>query len=427
MSDPRAAVANGRPAGSGLRAWQLPGGRDTRLLVGARVAVSAQRALAGVVTPVYLSRIGFSALQLGVLFAVVAATSALMSIFIGWSADRIGRKPFLIAIPALMAAAAVVFALTQQTALLFIGAAAGSFGRGGGAGAAAVGPYQPAEQALLAGLVADDQRNVLFGRLASASALGALVGGLLATTTPAGHGSVGTDAYRLAFLLGAALSLTAALLAVPVHDSVRHERRTRTVTAAKLSPRSRWFLVRLWATNSANGMAAGLFGPFVTYWFYQRFDASAARIGVLFAIINVITMITNYGAAPLARRLGTVRAVVVARSAQAVLLIPLALAPTFASAGGIYLVRMMAQRIGVPLRQSFVMGMVPAAERARLAALSQFPQQAISAAAPTLTGYLFDEVSLALPFELAGILQLCNAGLFWRFFGRDLPGPADRS
>lgn len=408
------------------RFWNVPGGRDARLLVAARIAVSSQRALAGVITPIYLSRIGFSAIKLGTLFAAVAAAAALMSLAIGWSADRVGRKPFLVIIPGLMAVAAVVFALTQQTALLFIAAAAGSFGRGSGAGASAVGPYQPAEQALLAGLVPEGERNRLFGTLASASALGALVGGLLATLSPGGHGHVGTGTYRAAFLIAALLAVVAALLAVPVHDSVRHERRTNPKPAvrAPLSGRSRWLLVRLWATNTSNGMATGLFGPFVTYWFYTRFDASAAKIGVLFAIVNVVTVVTNYGAAPLARGLGTVRAVVLMRTGQAALLIPMAVAPTFVAAGAIYLVRMAVQRAGMPLRQSFVMGAAPSNERARVAAYSELPSQAIAAAAPTLTGYLFEEVSLALPFELAGLFQLCNAGLFWRFFGRNqAPAP----
>lgn len=399
------------------RPWDVPGGRDARLLIGARAAVSAQRALAGVVTPIYLARIGFSAFELGLLFAVVAVVSALMSLGIGWSADRVGRKPFLIVLPALMAAAAAVFAWTDAALVLFVAAAAGSFGRGAGAGAGSVGPYQPAEQALVAGLVPDAERNRLFGTLASASAFGALIGGLLAALPHAG-GPVGPATYRPAFILAAVLAAIAALLAVPVHDPVRSRRRERIGPSRRqrLSATSWRLVVRLWAINASNGVAVGLFGPFVTYWFYRRFGVGTAEIGVLFAIINAATVVTNYGAAPVARRLGTVRSVVVARSGQALLLIPLALAPSFAVAGGIYLVRMAMQRVGLALRQSFVMGAAPEAERASVAALSAVPTQTLSAAAPTLSGYLFESVSLSLPFELAGILQLINALLFHHFF-----------
>jgi MFS family permease len=385
--------------------------------VGARAAVSAQRALAGVVVPIYLARIGFSAIELGVLFAVVAAVSALMSLAIGWSADRVGRKPFLILLPLFMTAAAAVFASTDAAFVLFVAAAAGSFGQGSGAGAGSVGPYQPAEQALMAGLAPDDQRNRLFGTLASASAFGALVGGLLAAL-PHGAGPVGPATYRPAFAAAAILAAVAALLAVPVHDPVRSRRRQRTGPARRqrLSPTSWRLVLKLWTVNASNGLAVGLFGPFVTYWFYRRFGVGTTEIGLLFAIVNAATVITNYGAAPIARRLGTVRSVVFARAGQAVLLIPLALAPSFAVAGGIYLVRMAMQRVGLALRQSFVMGAAPESERASVAALSNVPSQALSAGAPTLSGYLFESVSLSLSFELAGVLQLVNALLVHHFF-----------
>ncbi len=394
--------------------------------MGARAAVSAQRALAGVVVPIYLARSGFSAFDLGVLFAVVAAASALMSLAIGWSADRVGRKPFLILLPALMTGAAAVFASTDAAFLLFVAAAAGSFGQGSGAGAGSVGPYQPAEQALVAGLVPDRERNRLFGTLASASAFGALVGGLLAAL-PQGAGPVGPATYRPAFVAAAILAAVAALLAVPVHDAVHSQRRQRTgpTRGRRLSATSWRLVLKLWAVNASNGVAVGLFGPFVTYWFYRRFGVGTAEIGVLFAVINAATVITNYGAAPVARRLGTVRSVVLARAGQALLLIPLALAPSFAVAGGIYLLRMAMQRVGLALRQSFVMGAAPESERASVAALSNVPSQVLSAGAPTLSGYLFESVSLSLPFELAGVLQLVNAALFHHYFAdHDRRAPA---
>jgi MFS family permease len=418
-------MAAQRGAGRPRRIGSIPGGRDAWLLVGARVAVSAQRALAGVVVPIYLARIGFSGLELGALFAAVAAVAALMSALIGWTADRVGRKSFLIVIPLLMAAAAVVFATTQITAWLFAAAAVGSFGRGGGAGAGTVGPYQPAEQALLSELVPDRDRNRLFGVLASASALGALAGGLSAALAPGGRGHAAVAGYRPPFLVAGALAALAALLAVPVRDSVRARRTSPTHSHAprrRLS-RSSWRLItRLWVTNATNGLAVGMFGPFVTYWFYRRFGAGTAEIGILFAIVNAATIVTSYGTAPIARRLGTVRSVVITRTVQALLLIPLALAPTFTVAGGIYLMRMVSQRIGMALRQSFVMGAAPQDERATVAAFSQLPTQALAAAAPTLSGYLFDSVSMSLPFELAGLLQLVNAVLFGRFFSDTGPG-----
>lgn len=404
------------------RRFNPPGGRDATLLLVARVLMSGQRALVGVVVPIYLARRGYSGPEVGLFFSVVALASAALSALIGFGADRIGRRPFLIYIPLTTAAAGVVFALTDAPAAMLAAAAVGSFGRGSGAGAAMVGPYQPAEQALLAGLADERSRPRLFGLVASASALGGLLGAALAAsplTRASTAGAVDAQTYRPVFIAAAVLASLCALCAVAVREPARarHESEHQGGGRRRLSPAARGLIGRLVATNTVNGAAVGLFGPFVSYWLYRRFGAGPAEIGLLYIAGNLITVATNQLAAPLASRHGTVRTVVAARTTQALLLIPLALSPSFAVAGAIYTFRLVVQRVGVAVRQSFVMTAAPAHERARVAALSQLPVQGASALAPTLAGYLFDEVSLAAPFEVAGGLQLVNAALFHHFFG----------
>ncbi len=190
--------------------------------------------------------------------------------------------------------------------------------------------------------------------------------------------------------------------------------------------RSRSLLYRLWATNTVNGFAIGMFGPFVAYWFYRRFGVGAGEVGVLFAVINFVTAFSSLSAAGLARRYGLVRTMTVVRLIQAILLIPMVLVSSFELAGAIYLIRMVVQRIAMPLRQSYVLAMAHPEERASLAALSNVPSQFAMAASPTLAGYIFDNVSLSLPFELTGLLQLVNAGMFWGFF-HNMPPPEEEA
>lgn len=433
---PRDPRAGGRLRTAIAPAWQT---RDMGLLLAARAAMSAARALAGVLVPIYLAILGFDAVRLGALFTVVALVSAGLSALIGLAADRVGRKPFLIVVPLLTAGTAVVFGLARAVPLLFVSAALGSFGRGAGAGAGAVGPYQPAEQAYLADGVPAHHRNDLFGRVAFMSSLGALIGGgplaALAELLPqlgvlgtAGHPLAG---YHVAFLVMAALALVAGLLAVPLREThrVRPEPAAGLRRGAnplrRVSPQSWSTLWRLWLTNSVNGLAVGFFGPFITYWYYERFHAGPAQIGLLYAAINLAAMVSNLYAAPLARRLGLVRAIVVSRSLQAALMIPMVLAPSFWLAGGFYLLRMLAQRVGLPLRQSYVMAVVPKEERGTVAALSNLPSQGTSAIGPSIAGELFAHVSLSLPFEMGAALQGLNTLLFYTFFHRQ-PPPEER-
>lgn len=388
----------------------------------ARVFMSAGRALAGVVAPIYLAERGLSGLKLGEIFVVVALLSAIFSTIVGVLSDRVGRRPFLIIFPLLTALAGLVFALSSTTILLVLAAGMGSFGRGAGAGAGAVGPYQPAESALVTEIISDRWRNAAFGRLAFGSALGALLGSLLATLSNGHvqHGVALIGEFRIAFFATAIVSLIAAFLALFIHEPTRPIRPISGEKRSKFPVRSRTLLMRLWATNSVNGLAVGMIGPFITYWFYKRYGATPASIGLLFAIVNLFTLVSTLSAAGLARRWGLIKIVVAVRTLQAILLVPMALAPNFLLAGGIYLVRMVVQRAGMPLRQSYVLAMADPQERASVAAISNVPTQIAMGVGPMVTGYLFDEVSLSLPFELAGLLQLINAGMYWVFF-RNLP------
>lgn len=400
--------------------------RDMSLLLFARTFMSSTRALAGIVVPIYLAILGFQGLTLGILFTVTAIVSALFSTLIGLLSDRIGRKPFLIIMPFLTALASLIFAFSHVVGVLFAFAALGSFGRGAGASAGAIGPYQPAEQAFLADQVPPRYRNNLFGRIGFASSLGALLGGgpliALVVLLSFGHSQA---QYRLDFLMGAACAFIAGLLAIPLYETQQPTSKTqsKSITRRKqnrprmrLSATSWHLLLRLWVTNSVNGLAVGFFGPFITYWFYRRYSTGPAEIGLLYSTINIAAMVVNLSAARVAARMGLVRAIVFTRVFQALLIIPMALAPTFWLAGGIYLVRMMVQRLGLPLRQSYVMGVVPNEERGRVGALANLPSQVTSALSPTLAGYLFDHVALELPFEIGAFLQGLNAALFFLFF-----------
>ncbi|HET9016235.1 MAG TPA: MFS transporter [Thermomicrobiaceae bacterium] len=425
MPVPTPAPGRRRSLGRQLRPeWMI---RDVGLLLLAQIGMSGTAALSGVIVPIYLALIGFDAIKLGTLFAVTALTSAVLTASIGVLSDRLGRKVFIVALPLVTAAAAVIFSLSHAVAVIFACAAIGSFGRGAGAGGGNVGSYAPAQQAYLTDAVSSTVRNTLFARLVFATALGAILGNVLAAIPDlAGHfGLHGAAAYRPAFYAVALLALTAALLGLPIANRKAPPRPSGTRTWS-LSRPSWALLLRLWVTNSVNGFAVGFIGPFITYWFYRRYGAGPGTIGLLYTIINLATLASILAAAPVARRLGLVRTVVVSRMFQGVLLIPMVLAPTFWTAGAVYLIRMCAQRVAMPLRQSFVMAMAPPEERGTLAGLSNVPSQGTSVLSPALAGYLFEHISLALPFEIGGVLQVIGNVIFYAFF-RNVHPPEERA
>lgn len=406
------------------RLWPAWVDRNLRIVLIGRSAMSVARAIAGVVTALYLAADGFSALEIGALFLVVTVVSAVISTVVGMTSDRVGRKPYLVGVPLLAAVSAGVFAVSRDPVLLFVFAALGSFGRGQGAGGGTVGPYQPAESAFVAESVPASARAAAFGRLAFVSAAGAIVGSLLAGLAR-GHPhlspAAAVTAYRPAFVAAGLLAAVAAAAALWLREPPLPPR--RPARRSRLSwPRRSWpALWRLWLTNGVNGLGIGLLGPFVSYWLARRYGASPASIGLLFALVNLGSLVTTLTAAGVGRRFGTVRAIVVVRALGGLLTIPMVLAPTFWLAGTVFFLRMMAQRTGMPLRQSFTQDLAHPDERSSVAALSILPAQGSMAASQVLAGYLFDEVGLAAPFELSAVFQLANAALYGVLFGPAKP------
>ncbi|MGH9107621.1 MAG: hypothetical protein ACRDZX_17685, partial [Acidimicrobiales bacterium] len=130
MTGRRAAPLGQRSLRGLWRATFLPqwSGRNFTLVFAARAAMSAGRALAGVVGPIYLALEGFSAVQLAEYVMVVAFVSAVFSAAIGVFSDQVGRRVFLVVVPMLTAVAGVGFAFFNAPALLFSFGALGSFG-----------------------------------------------------------------------------------------------------------------------------------------------------------------------------------------------------------------------------------------------------------------------------------------------------------
>ncbi len=60
--------------------------------------------------------------------------------------------------------------------------------------------------------------------------------------------------------------------------------------------------------------------------------------------------------------------------------------------------------------------MVDPEETATAIGVSNFARMGVRSAAPTLTGYMFDAISLSMPFFTGAALMAVNGALYWIFF-----------
>jgi predicted MFS family arabinose efflux permease len=118
---------------------------------------------------------------------------------------------------------------------------------------------------------------------------------------------------------------------------------------------------------------------------------------------------------------GTVRSVVATRAVGTVLLFAVVLMPTFAWAAVLYGIRMVFNVLSIPVRQSYLMGVIEPSERATASGFANFPSQVTSAAGPYMAGYFMEHVALSLPLEFAAVMQGLNTILYWAFFRNVYP------
>src|SRR5919108_4137230 len=179
---------------------------DIPLLFSTRILRLFCYGFLSVVLALYLSEVGLTEAQIGLLFTLTLVGDAVITLWLTTSADRFGRKRTLILGALLMAGAGIAFVLTRNLILLIFAAIIGVISPSGNE----IGPFLSVEQAGLTQLISDKRRTQFFAWYnlvgSFATATGALVGGALAQGLQ-NSGVAPLLSYRVIVGLYAALGL----------------------------------------------------------------------------------------------------------------------------------------------------------------------------------------------------------------------------
>jgi len=126
-----------------------------------------------------------------------------------------------------------------------------------------------------------------------------------------------------------------------------------------------------------------------------------------------------------ARKLGVVRTIAYSHGLASLIYLVLPLAPTFAIAAALTIVRSYLAYMDVPLRSSFIMGVVRPEHRGSAAGLTGLSRHVPVAVSPTLSAYLMQSFSLGVPIFIGGFLQLSHDCIFYYMF-RDSKPPEEQ-
>ncbi|HEY2916809.1 MAG TPA: MFS transporter [Candidatus Limnocylindrales bacterium] len=400
--------------------------RDGRLLFAARAVRMFGYGSLAVILAIYLAAAGFDATAIGILLSLTLVGDTLVSLWLTTHADRIGRRRTLLVGAGLMAAAGLVFASQTSFAILLIAATIGVLSPSGNE----VGPFLAVEQASLSQVTDPARRTTVFAWYnltgSVATAIGALVTGLLVGVLRGGMGMAEVDADRTVLLLYVAVGLVLVPIFLAVSAAVEVPPVDMSIARRLGLHRSRGVVFRLAALFSLDAFAGGfVIQSLIALWFYTRFGVPEAVLGAIFFGANILAAISALAAASIARRIGLINTMVLTHLPSNVLLILVPFMPNLPLAIVVLLARFSISQMDVPTRQSYTIAVVDPDERSAAAGVTGIARTTGAAISPLFAAPLMASASLAaLPFVIAGGLKIAYDLLLYRGF-KSSPAPDD--
>jgi MFS family permease len=391
---------------------------DILLLYAARGARGFGDGFAIIILPAYLSAIGFSPAQIGLIASASLLGTALLTLGIGLIAPRHDLRTLLLGGAVLMACTGLAFPNFDAFALIAIVAFVGTVNPSTGD----LGVLVPLEHAMLAHGVPDQERTRTFARYSLIGAL-SMAAGSLAAALPDFIVLGGIDrlsAFKLMFYAYAALGLVSVVLYRRLPHVVMAER-----TGAPLGP-SRGVVYKLAALFSLDAFAGGfVVQSLLALWLFERFDMSLSAASLFFFWSSTLSAFSYPVAAWLAKRIGLINTMVYTHIPSSIFLILAAFSPNLILALALLLLRSALSQMDVPTRTSYVMAVVTPAERTAAASVTAVPRSLASSISPAMTGALLATPFAGLPLILCGILKIAyDVALLYTF--RHVKPPEER-
>ena len=373
--------------------------------------------------PLYLLDLGFSPLQVGVIATATLLGSGVLTLGVGLHAHRWHQRTLLLAAALLMAGTGLGFASVVGFWPLLVIAIVGTLNPSSGD----VSVFLPLEHAVLSHSAGDKKRTAIFARYSLVGTLAAGVGSLGAALPAIVAHAAGISmraSLQWMFVLYAVLGL---LVALVYRGLPRRGTTDAPVVAAPLREARKRIIV-LAALFSLDAFGGGfVVQSMVALWLYQRFGMSLEVTGVIFFWTGMLTAASYLVAVRIAKRIGLVNTMVFTHLPSSVCLILIPLVPDVSYAIALLLIRSALSQMDVPTRSSYVMAIVPPAERPAAASMTSVPRSLASAASPALAGYLLSVSTFGWPLIVAGGLKIVYDLLLLAFFRKVRPPEEERT
>jgi MFS family permease len=399
--------------------------RDAKLIMASRGIRAFAFSYLGVVFAIYLDRLGYSTVTIGIVFTVAYLTGALLTAIWGYLSDRLGRRKILMLLAVLTIVSNIIYIFFSGLFFILLAVIIANVGAGGSSGGGSGGgPFNPVEEALLAERCRSEDRNQVFAvNFCVGSIMGSL--GALASGLPQllqeQWGWTAIASYKPLF----ALTILFSIALLFVYGSMSESPRTQIIEK-RISRTTGVFVTKMSMLAIVDNFGAGMAGSLVSYWFFLRFGVDLKSLGIIFFASYFLAALSFLSAPAIARRLGVVRTMAFSHGLASSIYLVLPLAPTLGLAAWMLIIRSFFAYMDNPLRSSFTMAMVKTNERGAAAGVTSLARIVPYGISPTISTYLMQTLSLTLPLLIGGGLQLANDIAFYLLF-RHVHPPEEQS
>ncbi|KAL1604856.1 hypothetical protein SLS60_004396 [Paraconiothyrium brasiliense] len=348
----------------------LKSSRDAKLLFAQRFFRLFAYGATFLILVHFLASVGISDKLAGLFMTLTMLGDAFISFVLVLITDQIGRRKILALGAILMVASGVVFASSSTYWVLVFASVVGVISPSGNE----IGPFRAVEESILSQLTEKDDRTDVFAWYTmfgtAGAAIGTITSGWLVQILSKGAAAGELKAYRIIFMLYAAIGTIKLLLVLALSPAVELQRQEIkyeevieledegllsqspsprssteetlpnvaqntsrgaqhqasikdriTSLLPKISSKSLLILLRLIILFVLDSFASGMASPsWLTYFFTTFHKTDPGTLGTLFFTTNILATLSNIAALPLARRLGPLKTMTFTHLPSAILL-----------------------------------------------------------------------------------------------------------
>ncbi|UCH57464.1 MAG: MFS transporter [Candidatus Bathyarchaeota archaeon] len=353
----------------------------------------------GVVLQLYFASMGIGSLTLGSILMMNALSAAILTVPMGFLADRYGKKKIMLVMMAAMLVSVPMLLFTRS--VLMFKLAFLSIGVTNAAGVV-ISP-------IYSSFFEKKEMDKAFGFYGALNIVTVSLGSLLGFVPPVlvdRFGFTLQNAYWAFLAFGAAFFVTQNVFYL---GSIKGLEETPGKNGFKFNIESRDLVAKISLVQILVAVSVGLFFSLFPFYVNKKFGLESDALGSLFFASNLISAVFQAFSSRVSARLGSLKTIGVAFAMAAPFYLLIPFAPSFTWLSALYILRFGFANMAAPLFGSSLMKGLREEEKATANSIRMMAMQAGSVIGPWLGGMLMERATLELPAYLGSGLYAVMA------------------